>query len=211
MKVLLVNGSPHKSGCTYTALKAVADELEKEGINTEIFWVGNKPIAGCIGCGTCARTGKCVFDDCVAECRQKAAEADGFVFGSPVHYAAASGVATSFLDRLFYSESNINGGKAFRLKPAAAVVSARRGGNTATFDQLNKYFTISQMPIVSSDYWNMVHGRTPADVEKDEEGLQTMRILADNMAYFLKCKAAADKAGVVPPEPQKKILTDFIR
>lgn len=208
MKVLLVNGSPHKSGCTYTALDEIARELKACGVESEIVWIGNKPLAGCIACGGCAKTGKCVFDDVVNELHEKARSADGFVFGTPVHYAAAGGAITSVMDRLFYSAS---GEGVFRLKPAAAVVSARRGGNTATFDQLNKYFTISEMPIISSNYWNMVHGRTPDDVKRDEEGLQTMRIIARNMAYFLKCKAAADKAGITPPDREPKIITDFIR
>lgn len=160
MKVLLVNGSPHKEKCTYTALCEVARTLNEEGIETEIFWIGTKPIGGCISCKSCAKTGKCAFDDVVNRFREKAYEADGFVFGSPVHYAAVSGNMTAFMDRLFYSEFCGNGNTAFYTKPAAAVLSARRAGTTAAFDQLNKYFTIQEMPIVSSRYWNMVHGAT---------------------------------------------------
>ena len=206
MKVLLVNGSPHKEGCTHAALSEVAKTLMEEGIEAEIFWIGNQPIGGCIACGGCGRTGKCVFDDVVNEFRAKALEADGFIFGSPVHYASASGNMTAFMDRLFYS-----GGRDFYLKPAAAVTSARRAGTTATFDQLNKYFTISQMPIVSSRYWNMVHGSNAQQVQLDEEGLLTMRILGRNMAYILRCQEAAKKAGVPMPKLETPVFTNFIR
>ena len=209
MKVLLVNGGPHKEGCTYTALSEVAKELNNEGIETEIFWVGLKPISGCIACGKCFENGKCVFDDVVNEFADKAREADGFVFGTPVHYAAASGSITSFMDRLFYStfsDQNI-----FRMKPAATVISARRAGTTATFDQINKYFTMTQMPVISSRYWNMVHGATPDDVRKDEEGMQIMRILGKNMAYYLKCIQAGKEKGINPPDPENITFTNFIR
>src|SRR5512137_351935 len=198
MKVLLVNGSPHEKGCTYTSLTEVAKTLNEEGIDTEIFWIGIKPLAGCIACKTCAKTGHCAFDDCVNDFLYIAKDADGFIFGSPVHYAAASGAITSFMDRVFYADMN-SGKQSFYLKPAAAVVSARRAGTTATFDQLNKFFTISEMPIIASSYWNMVHGAQPEDVEKDLEGLQTMRVLARNMAWFLKCKEAGIRAGVQLP------------
>lgn len=211
MKVLLVNGSPHKSGCTNRALEEVAATLQKEGIETEMFWIGNKPIGGCIACKRCVQTGKCVFDDVVNACREKAYEADGFVFGTPVHYGAASGNMTAFMDRLFYSELGGNQNKAFYLKPAAAVISARRAGTTATFDQMNKYFTIQEMPIVSSRYWNMVHGAVPEQVEEDLEGLYTMRVLGRNMAYLLKCQEAAKKAGVALPEREPAIFTNFVR
>ena len=153
MKVLLVNGGPHKTGCTNRALQEVASALNKEGIETEIFWIGNKPVGGCIACKKCVQTGSCVFDDVVNQFRKKAYEADGFIFGTPVHYAAASGNMTAFMDRLFYSEFCGNQNKAFYMKPAAAVISARRAGTTATFDQMNKYFAIQEMPIVSSRYW----------------------------------------------------------
>ncbi len=210
MKELLVNGSPHKEGCTYTALTEVADALNKEGITTEIFWLGNKPLSGCLGCKTCAEKKMCVFDDRVNEFVDLAKDADGFVFGSPVHYAAASGTITSFMDRVFYSDSQA-GRQSFYLKPAAAVVSARRAGTTAALDQINKYFTILEMPIIASRYWNMVHGTTPEEVKQDLEGLQIMRVLGKNMAWFLKCKEAASKAGVPLPQREEKLYTSFIR
>ena len=210
MKVLLVNGSPHEKGCTYTALMEVADTLEKEGIDADLFWIGNKPLAGCIACKSCIEKKKCVFDDRVNDFLAIAASADGFVFGSPVHYAAAGGAITSFMDRAFYADL-LAGRQSFYLKPAAAVVSARRAGTTATFDQLNKYFTITEMPIISSSYWNMVHGAVPEDVKQDLEGLQTMRALARNMAWFLKCKEAGMKAGVPFPKREENIFTNFIR
>lgn len=210
MKVLLVNGSPHEKGCTYTALMEVAGVLENEGIGAEVFWIGNKPLSGCIDCRTCMERKKCIFDDKVNEVLAVAQSVDGFIFGTPVHYAAASGAMTSFMDRLFFADL-LSGRQSFALKPAAAVVSARRAGTTATFDQLNKYFTISQMPIISSRYWNMVHGATPEDVQKDLEGLQTMRVLARNMAWILKCKDAGLKAGVPVPVQEENIYTNFIR
>lgn len=206
MKVILVNGSPHKNGCTYTALSEIAGTLQKEGIDTEIFWVGNKPISGCIACKGCSKTGKCVIDDTVNEFIEKAKEADGFIFGSPVHYAGASGALTSFMDRAFYHKADMYQGK-----PAAAIASCRRGGASATFDQLNKYFTICSMPVVSSQYWNMVHGNTPDEVKQDLEGLQTMRTLGRNMAWMLKCIEAGKKAGIDFPEHEDKIATNFIR
>ncbi len=206
MKVILVNGSPKKNGCTYTALTEVAGALEKNGIETEIFHVGNKPLAGCMGCGACLKTGKCFMDDTVNEFVEKAKEADGFVFGSPVHYAAASGAITSFLDRAFYGKGSVFAGK-----PGASVVSCRRGGASAAFDQLNKYFTISSMPVVSSQYWNQVHGNTPEQVREDKEGLQTMRYLGENMAWLIKCIQAGKAAGVAEPEQEKRVTTNFIR
>ena len=206
MKVLLLNGSPHKNGCTDRALREIAAELAKAGVDSEIFWLGAKPVGGCVGCGACAKAGKCVFDGGVSEFVEKAREADGFVFGSPVHYASASGSITGFLDRAFYSGSQV-----FRGKPGAAIVSARRAGTTAAFDQLNKYFGISQMPVVSANYWNMVHGSTAADVEQDLEGLQTMRVLARNMAWLMKCVAAGKAAGVERPAQEQKQRTNFIR
>ena len=210
MKVLLVNGSPHNKGCTYTALTEVAKTLNDEGIHTEIFWIGTKPLAGCIACMKCIETGLCAFNDNVNEFLDIAKDFDGFIFGSPVHYAAASGAITSFMDRVFYADM-LGGNQSFYLKPAAAVISARRAGTTATFDQLNKYFTISQMPVISSRYWNMVHGATAEDVKKDLEGLQTMRVLARNMAWFLKCKEAGTKVGVQLPMLEETIYTNFIR
>jgi len=206
MKVLLVNGSPHAKGCTYTALCEVAAALEKQGIETELFQIGTKPVSGCLGCGACIRTGKCVIDDVVNDFVEKAKAADGFVFGSPVHFANASGAITSFMDRAFYGK-----GAVYADKPAAAIMSCRRGGATATLDQLNKYFTISNMPIVSSQYWNMVHGNTPDEVRQDAEGMQTMRTLGTNMAWLLKCIEAGKAAGVAMPEREAKVATNFIR
>lgn len=210
MKVLLVNGSPHEKGCTYTALDEVAKTLNAEGIATEIFWIGIKPLSGCIACWKCADLGRCVFNDKVNEFNDIAKDADGFVFGSPVHYAAAGGAITSFMDRAFYSAA-LSRKQIFYLKPAAAVVSARRAGTTAAYDQLNKYFSISEMPVISSRYWNMVHGAEPEDVKKDLEGLQTMRILGRNMAWFLKCKEAGITAGVPLPHREETVFTNFIR
>lgn len=206
MKVLLLNGSPKAEGCTYTALCEVAGALEKNGIETEIVQVGTAPIAGCIGCGACIKTGRCFMEDGVNEFVEKAKQADGFVFGSPVHYAAASGAVTSFLDRAFYGKS-----AAFAGKPGAAIVSCRRGGAASAFDQLNKYFTISNMPIVSSQYWNQVHGNTPEQVRCDEEGMQTMRTLGNNMAWLLKCIEAGKEAGITFPEREPAVKTNFIR
>ena len=207
MKVLLVNGSARAAGCTFTALQEVAAALEKNGIETEIIQVGAQPIAGCIGCGACGKLGKCFRDgDGINEFVEKAKAADGFVFGSPVHYASASGALTSFMDRAFYA-----GRKAFQGKPGACVVSCRRGGAASTFDQINKYFTISNMPVVSSQYWNMVHGNTPDEVRQDLEGLQTMRTLGNNMAWLLKCIEAGKEQGITFPVGEPKIATNFIR
>lgn len=210
MKVILVNGSPHKEGCTYTALEEVANELNKNGIDSDIFWIGNKPLSGCIACKGCVKSGLCVFNDKVNEFLDIAGDYDGFVFGTPVHWGAASGGITSFLDRVFYADLN-GGGNRFLLKPAAAVISARRAGTTATWDQLNKYFGLMQMPIVTSRYWNMVHGTKPEEVKKDLEGVQVMRVLGKNMAFFLKCKEAGLKAGVALPEQEAFTFTNFIR
>lgn len=206
MKVLLVNGGPHREGCTHTALREVADVLEERGIETEEFWVGNEPLAGCIACGACAETGECFRKDVVNRFLEKAGAADGFVFGSPVHYAAASGALTSFLDRVFYA-----GGSRLAGKPGAAVVSCRRGGASAAFDQINKYFTINRMPVVASQYWNAVHGRVPEDVLRDEEGLQIMRTLGRQMAWLLLCIQAGRAAGVPDPEREPTLRTNFIR
>ena len=206
MKVLLINGSPNADGCTFTALSEIAGTLEKEGIGSEIFHIGSDPIAGCNACGMCRQTGKCIFDDTVNVCIEKVKECDAVIVGSPVYYASANGALTAFLDRMFFS-----GGKHFYLKPAAAVASARRAGTTATLDQLNKYFLISQMPVIGSQYWNMVHGSTPEDVRQDMEGMQIMRTLARNMAYFLKCRAAAEAAGIPLPVREDVVRTNFIR
>ena len=209
MKVLLVNGGPHEKGCTYTALNEIEKVLNEEGIETEIFWIGTKAISGCIACHTCSKIHKCVFNDCVNKFLLKAKEADGFIFGSPVHYAAATGAVTSFMDRVFYADGR-GGLETFRLKPAAAVVSARRAGTTAALDQLNKYFSITEMPIVSSQYWNMVHGNSPEEVAQDKEGLQIMRTLGRNMAWMLKCLKAAKEMGVELPTKESPERTNFI-
>jgi len=206
MKVILVNGSPHKEGCTYTALTEVAKTLNEEGIDTQIFNLAGCDILPCRACGACLRLGKCVIDDKVNEFNKIAKDADGFVFGSPVHYAAASGLLTSFMSRVFYSGKGL-----FAFKPAAAVVSARRAGTTAALEQINKYFTISQMPVISSRYWNMVHGSKPEDVLKDEEGMQIMRVLGRNMAWFLKVKEAGEKCGISLPKQEENIRTNFIK
>lgn len=205
MKVLLVNGSPHEKGCTYTALCEVAKTLEAEGAETEIFWLGTEPTRGCLGCGACRTLGKCVFEDKVNEFSSKAEKADGFVFGCAVHYASVTGEIKPFMDRLFYS-----GGKYLRYKPAAGIVSCRRGGSSASLDILNKYFTISCMPVVSSSYWNMVHGAKAEEVLKDEEGMHTMRTLGHNMAWLLKC-ISLGKANGIEPVKENKIYTNFIR
>lgn len=207
MKVLLVNGSPHQHGSTDRALQEVAKTLGEANIETEIFWIGKEPIGGCIGCQACGRTNRCVFGGVVNEFQEKAETADGFVFGTPVHYAAASGNMTCFLDRVFYSAPT----KTFYLKPAAVVVAARRGGNTAAYEQLLKYPGISNMPIISSQYWNMVHGANAGDVEQDLEGLQTMRAIGRNMAYVLQCMQAGKEAGIQPPEKEPFQRTNFIR
>ena len=206
MKVMLVNGSHHEKGCTYTALAEVAKALNANGIETEIYQLSGKKIEGCRGCWACKKVKKCVFDDgTVNDFVAKAAEFDGFVFGSPVYYASASGVLVSFMDRVFYS-----GAKALAYKPAAAVVSCRRAGASTTFDVINKYFTINNMPIVSSNYWNEIHGNTAEEAEKDEEGLQTMRVLGNNMAWLLKC-IQLGKENEVAPVTEKKVWTNFIR
>ncbi len=207
MKVLLFNGSAHKEGCTFTALTIAAKELNSEGIETEIIQLGAEPICDCTGCGVCKKNGGgCVFkDDIINEIIEKAGTAAGFIFGSPVYYAHPSGRLLSAMDRLFYA-----GSSAFRYKPAAAVVSARRAGTTASLEAITKHFTINEMPVVSSNYWNMVHGNRPEDVLKDEEGCQIMRVLGHNMAWILKCIEAGKNAGIVP-HTEDKVWTNFIR
>ena len=206
MKVLMLNGSPNETGNTYNALLEIGRQLEKEGIDYEILKIGGKPVRDCIGCGQCSEQG-CVFnDDAVNEFVCKAKEADGFVFGTPVYYAHPSGRILSFLDRAFYS-----GSRYFAHKPGASVAVARRGGTTASFDVLNKYFGISQMPVAGSTYWNIAHGRTPGEVTQDEEGMQTMRNLARNMAWMIKCFDAGKKAGIETPEAERNYRTNFIR
>lgn len=204
MKVLLINGSPNEHGCTYTALREVEKTLVEAGIETEIFHIGTEPVDGCCGCDGCAESGRCVFGGVVNTALEKAESADAFVFGCPVHYAGIPGSMKAFMDRFFWAGNH-------RLKPGAAVVSCRRGGATATLDGLNKYMTIAQMPLVSSCYWNMVHGKCPEDVVQDLEGMQVMRTLGRNMAWLLKSIEAGRKAGLDTPELEKRVITNFIR
>lgn len=205
MKVLLINGSPNKNGCTYTALREVADTLEKNAIETEILYLGKKPISGCIACMQCQKTGKCGINDQVNKVLEQLENIDAIVIGSPVYYAGPTGQVTAFLDRLFFcSDSRMAG------KLGASVVSCRRGGASAAFDRLNKYFTISNMPVVSSQYWNQVHGFTPEDVRKDEEGMQTMRTLGQNMAWLLQCIEAGRDKGINLPQYEPRLRTHFI-
>lgn len=205
MKVLLVNGSSREHGCTDRALREVAAALNEEGIDTEFFFIGNAPIPDCTACGSCRKTGKCVFGDVANRLAEKALECDGFVFGSPVYYAHPSARLLTVLDRAFYSC-----GRNFAFKPGAAVVSARRSGTTASVEVINKYFGITSMPIVSSTYWNAVHGNTPAEVEQDKEGLATMANIGHNMAWMLRCIEAGKAAGITPHEPKRE-RTSFIR
>lgn len=205
MKVLMINGSPHAEGNTYAALQEMENIFREEGIETEILHVGNKDIRGCIACGFCGKNGKCAFDDMVNEAAPKFAECDGLVVGSPVYYASANATLIAFLDRLFYSA-----GCDKTMKVGASVVAARRGGLSATFDELNKYFTISGMPVASSQYWNSVHGRTPGEAKEDGEGMQTMRVLARNMAFLMKSIALGKKEYGLP-EKEERVSTHFIR
>ncbi len=203
-KVLLVNGSPHKNGCVFTALTEVAETLQKYNIETEIFHIGSKPVHGCIACGKCGELDRCVMEDDVCnELLSRMQKADGIVVGSPVYYAGPNGALCALLDRVFYSAS-----ASLMHKPAAAVVNCRRGGASAAFDRLNKYFTINQMPVVTSQYWNSVHGFTPEDVKQDLEGLQTMRMLGKNMAWLLN---SIEESDLPLPEQEDWIPTNFIR
>ena len=207
MKVLLVNGSPHAKGCTFTALSEVAGALEKAGIETQLMQIGGKAIRGCIACGKCAETGHCIFtDDPVNEGIDLLRAADGLVVGAPVYYAGPNATLCAFLDRVFFMKA-----APYAYKPACAVVSCRRGGATASFDRLNKYFTIARMPVVSSQYWNEIHGNTAEEARQDLEGLQTMRTLGANMAWMLKCFAAGREKGILPPEREPGIYPNFIR
>ncbi|MDE5618846.1 MAG: flavodoxin family protein [Clostridia bacterium] len=207
MKVLLFNGSPRAGGCTFTALKEIEKILNSENIETEILQIGNKPVQDCIGCGGCAGKGKCVFaGDNINDWIEKAATADGYIFGTPVYYAHPSGRILSAMDRMFYAA-----GAHFAHKPAAVIASARRGGTTATLDTITKHLTISQMPVISSTYWNMVHGNTPQETVQDLEGMQTMRNLARNMAWILKCIEAGKKFGITAPKAERNARTNFIR
>lgn len=203
MKVLLVNGSPHKEGCTFTALTEIKERLATQDVDSEIFWIGTKAIRGCIACMKCKEgLGKCAFDDDVCnELIEKAKECDGIILGSPVYYAGPNGALCAVLDRAFYS-----GSANFAYKPGAAIASCRRGGSSATFDRLNKYFTITKMPVVASSYWNSVHGNTPEEVKQDLEDLHTMRTLADNMVWLLKSIENKDL-----PKSDDKVFTNFIR
>ena len=204
MKALLINGSPHAKGCTYTALSELKHTLEAEGIETELIHVGNQDVRGCIACGQCRKLGKCVFDDVVNEVASKLAEADAFVIGAPVYYSSPAGGAISFMDRLFFSTFNVDK----TMKVGAAVATCRRGGNTASFDVLNKYFSISGMPIASSQYWNMVYGGSAEEVLKDAEGLQTMRTLGRNMAFMIKSiQLGKQQFGL--PEKEPTTFTNF--
>ena len=206
MKVLLINGSPHAKGSTYTALHEMEKVFTENGIEAEIVHIGNKDIRGCVACGACSKLGKCAFSDMVNDVAPKFEEADGLVVGSPVYYASANATLIAFLDRLFYSTHFDK-----TMKVGASVVSARRGGLSATFDELNKYFTINCMPVVSSQYWNMVHGNTPEEVKQDQEGLQIMRTLGNNMAWLLKCIAAGKEQGIDFPQREPAVKTNFIR
>ena len=205
MKVLLINGSPNQNGCTFTALDEIAKQLAKEGLESEILYLGADAINDCMACGYCSENDGCVIDDVVNDLAQKLDQYDGFVFGSPVYYAAPSARICAFMDRLFFAH-----GPKMQCKPASAIVSCRRGGASAAFDRLNKYFTINNMPVVSSQYWNQVHGSEPQDVLKDEEGLQTMRTLATNMAWLIKCIDAGKKAGIDKPQYEEHLWTNFI-
>lgn len=205
MKVLLINGSSRLNGCTSVALNEVARSLNEEGIDTEIVFIGNEGLPDCIACRNCRETGKCIFNDLVNEIAEKAKECDGFVFGSPVYYAHPSARLLTVMDRVFYS-----GGRHFAYKPAAAVLSARRAGTTASFDVINKYFTINSMPVVSSTYWNHVYGAQPVEVVEDKEGLMTMTNIGKNMAWLLKCIEAGKQQGVNIPV-NEKVLTNFVR
>lgn len=206
-KVLLLNGSSNEHGCTYTALREVADALERSGMETEILQLGKAAIRDCVGCGACGRLGKCVYDDDgINEMVEKARAAQGFVVGTPVYYAHPSGRVLSALDRMFYSASS-----AFAFKPGAVVASARRAGTTASLDVLTKYFTIAQMPLVSSSYWNMVHGNTPEEVRQDLEGMYTMHVLGQNMAWLIRCIEAGAQAGIPCPAEKKTVWTNFVR
>ena len=202
-KILLLNGSPHADGCTHRALQEIISVLNAEGIETELIHFGKDNVQGCIACGFCSKSGRCVFNDKVNEVAEKFEKADGLIIGSPVYYASPNGTALSFMDRLFFST-----GFSKQMKVGAAVVSARRGGNTATFDALNKYFGISGMPVVSSTYWNQVHGHTAEDVEKDLEGLQVMRNLGRNMAFMIRA-IAAEKAKAGLPLEEREVMTNF--
>jgi multimeric flavodoxin WrbA len=206
MHVLLINGSPHEKGCTHTILAEVAGQIEVAGIETEFFHIGDGPIRGCTGCGGCFKTKRCVYnDDGVNACVEKLINSDGVVIGSPVYYAGPNGALCAFLDRMFFGKSQL-----YAFKPGAAVVNCRRGGGDSAFDRLNKYFTISRMPVVSSQYWNTTHGFTPEEVRQDAEGMQIMRTLGKNMAWMLKAIAKEGTAEIAAQQ-EKGVMTNFIR
>ncbi len=206
MKVLMINGSPNKNGCTYTALSTIEKRLEELGVQSEILHIGKRPIQGCTACKVCKKTGECIFKDIVTETQARMGEFDAVIVGSPVYYSAPAGSLIAFLNRFFYSMPIRLAGKL-----GASVVSCRRGGASATFEQLNQYFTIASMPLVGSQYWNSVHGNAAEEVLQDLEGLQTMETLAENMAWLLKSVEAGRKAGVELPEAKEVIRTSFIR
>lgn len=207
MKALLICGSPNEKGCTYTALAEVEKVLNKNGVKTEIFGIGKKPVSGCIACRSCFNTGRCAINDRVNELADRLDEFDAIVIGSPVYYASANGTLTAFLDRLFYSA-----GRKMKGKVGACVVSCRRGGATAAYDQLNKYFGISNMVVATSQYWNQIHGNTAEEALQDAEGLQTMRSLGENIAWLLRLIECGRKNGIEPPKyDEKKERTNFIR
>ena len=206
MKVLLINGSPKTDGNTAFALRQMADVFQAEGVEVEIIQVGSQSIRGCTACGGCAKIGKCVFDDLVNETAEKLKTADGLVLGSPVYYASPNGTLLSFLDRLFYSSGHIDK----RMKVGASIVVARRGGCTASMDVLNKYFTITQMPVASSTYWNIIHGSKPGEAAQDAEGIRTVRNLAKNMLFLMQ-SISMGKESLVLPEPEQRVFTNFIR
>lgn len=207
MNVLLINGSPHPNGCTALALSTIAERLKSAGVDSTTIQVGHKAVRGCIACGKCAETGECVFtDDPVNECIGLLRKADGLVVGSPVYYAGPNATLCALLDRVFFMKA-----APYASKPAAAVVCCRRGGASASFDRLNKYFTIARMPVVSSQYWNSLHGNNAEEAKMDAEGLQVMRTLADNMAWLLRCVEAGRAAGIMPPTPEPPVRTNFIR
>lgn len=207
MKVLLINGSPKDDGCTFTALSAIEMILKQENIETEIYQIGNQAVHGCADCLTCLEKGSCAYeDDCVNELIYKIQESDGLIIGSPVYFAAVNGALNAILDRVFYAA-----GRTFAHKPAAAIASARRAGTSTTLDQLNKYFTVCQMPIVTSTYWNNIHGRRSGQIAEDKEGLQTFINLARNMAWMLRCIEAGKEKGILPPQPLSGARTDFVK
>ena len=204
MKVLLINGSPHANGCTYTGLKHVAGVLKERGIDTEIIHIGAKPVGGCVACEKCSETGRCVFDDIVNIVLKKIEKADAIVFGAPVYFASPNGSMIAFMDRLF------NAGN-FNHKPACVIASARRGGCSASLDVLNKYPTYHRMPLVSGDYWPIIHGNTPAEVEQDLEGIYTLEVMAKDLAWIMKCIEAGKEEGILPEVDNKTVWTNFIR